>query len=54
MPTTARKTTGKEHYSQAVIKENIKSYANDPFFVKKANEAKEVIKKVGLPILKKK
>lgn len=37
----------------AVISEHVKSYANDPFFVKKAEEARKTIEKVGLPKQKK-
>jgi len=33
----------------AVVSKSVKSYANDPFFVKKAEEARKTIEKVGLP-----
>ena len=32
-----------------VIDSNVGNYEKHPFFVKKANEARELIKKVGLP-----
>lgn len=55
MPTVVKKAINNEgHHDRAVVRETTTSYANDPFFVKKANEAKEVIKKVGVPVLKKK
>jgi len=33
----------------AVVSKSVRSYANDPFFVKKAEEARKTIEKVGLP-----
>ena len=33
----------------AVVSKSVKSYANDPFFVKKAEEARKTIERVGLP-----
>jgi hypothetical protein len=35
--------------ASAVIDNNVGSYEKHPFFVKKANEAKAILKKVGLP-----
>ena len=40
---------------QAVVSRKVQSYANDPYFVKKAEEeAKATLKKFGLPGQKKK
>ena len=44
----------KEAKSRVIINSKVKSYAKDPFFVKKADEAKQTIKRVGLPRNKKK
>ena len=34
---------------QVIIAEHVDSYANDPYFVKKAADAKQAIDKYGLP-----
>lgn len=49
MSATVNRTTSEKGYSKAIIDEKVKNYENDPFFVKKANEANEILKKVGLP-----
>ena len=38
----------------ATVSDKVKSHAGDPYFVKKAEEAKETIKEFGVPDLKKK
>jgi hypothetical protein len=50
MPSTSRnkKTTGKKTLL-AVIDTKVGNYEKHPFFVKKANEAKALLKAVGLP-----
>lgn len=35
-----------------VVDKNMKSYADDPFFVKKDKDAKALIKKYGVPKVK--
>ena len=53
MPTTI-KNTEKINYKEFVNTSNkVKSYAEEPFFMKKAEEAKETLNKVGLPKRKK-
>ena len=49
MPSTIKKSNAKRIKEQAVIAERVDSYANDPFFVKKATDAKQTIEKYGLP-----
>ncbi len=43
------KTNSKKKANVLVMDKNMKSYANDPFFVKKAKRAKALISKYGLP-----
>ena len=53
MPATI-KNTERINDKERVIKTNkVKSYAEEPFFVKKAEEAKEILNKIGLPKSKK-
>jgi hypothetical protein len=40
---------GSKRSTYAMVDPKMPSYENDPFFVKKAKEAKLLIKKVGLP-----
>jgi hypothetical protein len=42
-----KKSTGKKTF--AVIDTKVGSYEKHPFFIKKANEAKALLKAVGLP-----
>jgi len=42
-----KKTTNKKIHG--IIDPSVRNYGNDPYFVKKANEMKELIEKVGLP-----
>jgi len=53
MPVTIKKEAN-ERRSGAVINSRVRSFAKDPYFVKKTEEAKATIKKVGLPGSKKK
>jgi len=39
----------KSKKASAVVDSKVGNYEKHPFFVKKANEAKAIIKKVGLP-----
>jgi len=54
MSVSINKRTGAiKGQTNAVLSNQVKSYANDPYFVKKAEEAKKTIEKVGLPNPKK-
>ena len=39
---------------RAIVSDQVRSHANDPFFVKKNEEAKEALSKIDLSVLKKK
>jgi hypothetical protein len=41
-------------YGNAIISDKVKSHANDPFFVKKLEDAKEALAKITLPARNKK
>lgn len=43
-----KKKTVKRQYA-GTVNPNLKSYANDPFFLKKAEQAKEFLRKHGVP-----
>jgi hypothetical protein len=47
MPVTTKNKRSKK--ASAVIDSNVGNYEKHPFFVKKANEAKAILKKTGLP-----
>lgn len=47
------KKPAQEIKADAIISAEVASYEKDPFFVRKANEAKALIEKVGLPELPK-
>jgi len=49
MPEIAIKTNSKKKANVLVVDKNMKSYANDSFFVKKAKRAKALISKYGVP-----
>ena len=44
-----QKSKAKKQKPNGVVDSSVGSYEKHPFFVKKANEAKALIKKVGLP-----
>jgi hypothetical protein len=48
MPAVKKATNERDH-GNAVVSSKVKSYANEPYFVKKTEEAKATIGKVGLP-----
>ncbi len=54
MPTVVKKEIIEKGYGRAVVSDKVKSYADDPYFVKKTEEARQTLKRVGLPIPKKK
>jgi hypothetical protein len=45
----AGKTSNKKKKIFGVVDKSVGNYEKDPFFVKKANEAKALLKAVGLP-----
>ncbi|WP_184546925.1 hypothetical protein [Mucilaginibacter sp. FT3.2] len=50
---TIKKVVDEKNYSSAVINNNMKSHADDPFFLKKVEEAREAVRKITLPGSKK-
>jgi len=53
MPTT-KKEKIKYSSGHAIVSEAVRSYENDPFFVKKTEQARKTLLRVGLPDDKKK
>jgi len=53
MPVAKKEPTEKD-YTEAIITDKIRSYDNDPYFIKKDAEAKEALSKMDLSIIKKK
>ena len=49
-----KKETIKQGPGRATVSDSVRSHANDPFFVKKNQEAREALSKTDLAILKKK
>jgi len=49
MPSTSKKEKARKIKEQGVVVEHVDSYANEPYFVKKATGAKQAIEKYGLP-----
>jgi hypothetical protein len=47
MPVVRRNNT--RGHGNAIISDKVKSHVNDPFFVKKLEEAKEALSKITLP-----
>jgi hypothetical protein len=47
--TISGKRTVTEQTTYAIVSDKVGNYANDPYFVKKANAAKELLERVGLP-----
>ncbi|MDP9076991.1 MAG: hypothetical protein M3O71_06175 [Bacteroidota bacterium] len=54
MPTIEKKQKTIKGFGPGGVSDNVKSHANDPFFIKKLEEAKQTIQRVGLPDKKKK
>lgn len=54
MPTTIKKRDQSINHGNAIISKHVKGYENDQYFVKKTEEALEILKKFGLPNPKKK
>ncbi len=49
MPIVKHKSKAKKQKPNGVVDSSVGNYEKHPFFVKKANEAKALIKEVGLP-----
>ena len=49
MPTAKNKNSGRKKKTFAKVDPKVGNYEKHPFFVKKANEAKALLKAVGLP-----
>lgn len=49
MMQAAKKTKAEKGYGKMTIDPNIKSHANDPFVLKKIEEARETLNKLKLP-----
>ena len=54
MPTVEKKLKTIKGFGPGIVSDNVKSHANDPFFIKKLEEATQTIQRVGLPGGKKK
>ncbi|HZY36312.1 MAG TPA: hypothetical protein VFE53_06665 [Mucilaginibacter sp.] len=44
-----KKAVIEKGYGDVVVVDNVKSHANDPFFVKKVEDAKKALSKITLP-----
>lgn len=53
MPAVKKETIVKG-YGKAIVSDKVRSYANDPTFLKRAAEAKEALSKIDLSILRQK
>jgi len=47
--TEVKKAIVEKGYGDVIVVDNVKSHANDPFFVKKVEEAKKALSKITLP-----
>jgi hypothetical protein len=48
------KSNNEKNHTRGIVSDSVRSHANDPFFVKKNQEARETLSKTDLSILKKK
>jgi len=48
-----KKESGEKRLGKGIVSDEVRSHANDPFFVKKNQEAREALSKMDLSILKK-
>ena len=53
MSTTIKHTSVEKGFGPAILSNQVKSHSDDPFVIKKVEKAKETLKKVGLPNVKK-
>ena len=49
MAAITKQTSIEKGFGPAILSNQVKSHANDPFVVKKVAKAMETLKKVGLP-----
>jgi hypothetical protein len=49
MSEVIKKKPARKLRGNGTISDKVKSYENEPFFIKKAEEAAETLKRVGLP-----
>jgi hypothetical protein len=49
MATITKQTSTEKGFGSAILSDQVKTHANDPFVVKKVAKALETLKKVGLP-----
>ena len=54
MPTVEKKLKTVKGFGPGMVSDSVKSHANDPFFIKKLEEATQTLQRVGLPGQKKK
>ena len=54
MATVVNSLSIKKGFDQGTVSDQVKSHANDPFVLKKVEEASKTIQRVGLPGKKKK
>ena len=54
MPTVEKKLKTIKGFGPGTVSDQVKSHSNDPFVLKKVEEATETIRRVGLPGEKKK
>jgi len=52
--TEVKKAIVEKGYGDVIVVDNVKSHANDPFFVKKVEDAKKALSKITLPENKRK
>ncbi len=50
----SKKDIHKHEQTRAIVSNNVKNYADEPFFIEKATKAKVILDRVGLPGQKKK
>ena len=49
MPAVEKKLKTIKGFGPGIVSENVKSHVNDPFFIKKLEEATQTLQRVGLP-----
>ena len=49
MPTVKKASVNEKEYNNIVVSDKVRSYADEPFFLKKEEKAKEFIRKHPLP-----
>jgi len=54
MPTVEKKLKTIKGFGPGIVSDNVKSHVNEPFFIKKLEEATQTLQRVGLPSQKKK